>query len=116
MKIEVRLTTQNGETFAGEVTLKQVSPNAAQSVRSEQKPAKPRPESPSAAINALYEKGFFSEERSLGDSVRELRGNGYNFGAPSIVMALKTKEFLQRRGTKGKYRFVQKYPPSQPSH
>jgi len=42
----------------------------------------------------------------------QLGRDGYNFSAPSILMALKFKEFLQRRGSKGSYRFVQKYPPT----
>lgn len=109
MKLRVQVT-ENGKTFAGEAVLSEVHPHGRKSHGHEKPPRKVRHNKPSEAINALYGKGFFATERTLRDSMAQLGRDGYNFSGPSILMALKAKEFLQRRGSKGSYRFVQKYP------
>ena len=111
MKLQVQVT-ENGKTFAGEAVLSEVQPHGRQSRRQQKSVRTARPNKPSEAIHALYGKGFFATARTLGDSMTQLGRDGYNFSGPSILMALKAKEFLQRRGSKGAYRFVQKYPPT----
>lgn len=111
MKIDLRVT-ENGKTFAGEVVLTELRSHNGPRRRRDEAKGKLRPDKPSAAIDGLYTKGYFAVERTLGDSIAQLGRDGYNFSAPSILMALKSREFLQRRGNKGSYRFIQKYPPT----
>jgi hypothetical protein len=108
MKVQVRVS-ENGKTYEGEVVLAEVR---SRSGKREAPAAKPRPSRPSEALDSLYKKGFFRTERTLGSAVEQLGKDGYNFSRPSVLMALQSRVFLQRRGAKGSYRFVQKYPPS----
>jgi hypothetical protein len=109
MKISVRVL-EGGKIFEGEALLREVSPEEAPRpgrLRGLKPTAAVRP---SAAVDTLYHQGFFATERTLGSVINELKSGGYNFSSPSILMALKARDYLQRRGSKGSYRFVQKYP------
>src|SRR5260221_6547845 len=99
MKVQVQVT-ENGKTFAGEAVLSEVRAHGRQPRGHEKSSRKVRPNKPSEAIYVLYGKGFFAAERTLGDSMIQLGRDGYNFSGPSILMALKAQEFLQRRGSK----------------
>jgi hypothetical protein len=111
MKIQIRVS-DSGRTFEGEAMLTEVRPNGGPPVKRAQSVGRPLSTKPSGAVDALYHKEFFASEHSLGDVLGQLGRDGYNFSAPSILMALKSREYLQRRGSKGSYRFVQKFPPS----
>jgi len=111
MKIQIRVS-DSGRTFEGEAVLAEVRPHAGPPAKRAQSVEKSPSTKPSGAVDGLYHKEFFASERTLGDVLGELGRDGYNFSPPSILMALKSREYLQRRGSKGSYRFVQKFPPS----
>jgi len=109
MQIQIRIT-HDGKVFEGDATLSE-SRNSAQ-----KKPGHAsrhqHATKPSGALDTLYNTGYFANERTLADVKGQLRQGGYNFAPPSVLMALKSKAYLQRRGSKGSYRFVQKHPPA----
>ena len=45
---------------------------------------------------------------NVNSSLKEM---GFNFKEGSIQYALDNAEFLDRRGNKGKYKWIQKFPP-----
>jgi hypothetical protein len=109
MKVEI-VVTDGEKRFGGSVVLAEVKPKVGKSPAPDGAPGSTRPNKPAAAIDALYGGGFFAIQRTLGESLEQLGRDGFNFSAPSITMALNAKPYLQRRGSKGSYRFVQKYP------
>jgi hypothetical protein len=114
MKIQFRIW-QDGKVFEGEAVLTE----GQSSKTPKSSPGKSKgslssgdANKPSGALDRLYRKRFFASERTLGTVLDQLQEDGYNFSAPSILMALKSRGYLQRRGSKGSYRFVQKFPPT----
>lgn len=112
MKIEIRLR-QNGKTFEGEAVLNEVHSSAATPTAGRTPAKETHPTKPSEALQALYQAGYFATERTLATVTSEFSKLGYNFNASSVVMALGSKKYLQRRGSRGSYRFVQRYPPNE---
>jgi hypothetical protein len=113
MRIQIRVS-ENGKLFEGEALLKEVpskgnTPPTKIGRRRELAPTKP-----TGAVDGLYETQFFACERTLGQVMGKLGEDGFNFNAPSIFMALKSRDYIQRRGSRGSYRFVQKFPPKSP--
>ena len=58
----------------------------------------------------LWEEGFFADwkRKARVDDVLEARGN--HFSDAELGMALKRAKHLTRRGKRGSYEYVQKYP------
>lgn len=110
MKIRISIS-EGGRTYEGETVLSEVSPRRGPTGDRERRTQKPSVTRPSTAIDGLYAAGFFATGRTLGETLSKLGSDGFNFSSPSVLMALQAREFLQRRGTKGSYRFVQKFPP-----
>ncbi len=113
MRVQVRVLHE-GRTYYGEVQLNPTGPEKAVSrpLKIETSIVNNIATRPSAAVELLYRKGFFKESRKFPDVSNELRKEGYNFSRQSIFMALKAAGFLALTGTRGSYRFVQKFPPS----
>ena len=63
-----------------------------------------------AALRLLWERGFFRSWRTKGAVEGELARGGYHFSGPELGMALMRAPHLTRKGTKGSYQYVQKYP------
>jgi len=110
MKVQIRIF-QNGKVFDGEAILSEVHGHHREPVGRIVRSSVSKSTKPSGAVDGLYGKGFFASARALGDVVGQLGRDGYNFSAQSIFMSLKSRKYLHRRGTKGSYQFVQKYPP-----
>ncbi len=110
MRIQIRIL-ESGKTYEGEIDLMKVGSVGEVEEKRGANIAEVARTKPSEAIDGLYRTGFFSRERTLADALAQLGKDGYNFSPPSILMALKARGFLQRRGNKGSYRFVQKFPP-----
>jgi hypothetical protein len=110
MHIQIRVS-HDDKLFEGDATLSEVGSRAGGKTKS---PAPKKREGtvtkPAGALDTLYAQGYFASERTLAEVREQLQHNGYNFGASSVLMALQAREYLQRRGSKGSYRFVQKYP------
>ncbi len=60
-------------------------------------------------IKQLWERGFYSEGRSLQDIKSQLSDLGANPSDQNLQMALSRANYLNRRGSKGHYRYIQKY-------
>ena len=68
--------------------------------------AKTAPES----LQILWEEGYFRSWRNQGSIVGHLAKRGNNFSSPEFGMALKRAKHLTRRGKRGSYEYIQKYP------
>jgi hypothetical protein len=62
------------------------------------------------SIRILWEKGFYKDLKSYPDTVKQLGKLGYNFSSSELGMALKRAKYLTRRGKRGNYEYIQKYP------
>jgi hypothetical protein len=109
MKIQFRVW-QSGKVFEGEAVLVKAASSKTSPRIAKERPTAGHANKPSGALDLLYRKGFFAIERTLRAVLDQLRKDGYNFSPPSVLMALKSRQYLHRRGAKGSYRFVQKYP------
>ena len=65
---------------------------------------------PSEALKLLWKGKMFFRRKSLSEVQVELEKRGYNFTIQAVDMALKGAKFLTRRGRKGDFKYVQKYP------
>jgi hypothetical protein len=65
---------------------------------------------PSEAIRMLWKGKIFLKQKSLAEVMQELEKRGYNFSVQAIDMALKGSKYLTRKGSRGDYKYVQKYP------
>ncbi len=108
MKINITLTNDNGEQFVGDVELTKTSDQ--KRIRKTVKTTEDKSK-PTYSIKKIYKKGFFKEGKKLADINSSLKGMGFNFKLGSIQYALDNAEFLERRGGKGKYKWIQKIPP-----
>ena len=105
MKITINIKDENGNFYEGEAILKKIKKQSRQVSTTIKK------KTPSTEIKLLYQENYFSEERKLIDVTKKMKDKGYNFGRSSIYMALIGAEYLKQIGRKGKFRFIQKYPP-----
>ena len=110
MQIQIRIS-HDGRVFEGDAVLSETASHRGTARVAVASGKRDRATKPAGAVDDLYSKGYFSDERALADVRAQLRKDGYNFSPPAILMALKAREYLQRRGSKGNYRFAQKYPP-----
>ena len=62
------------------------------------------------ALKVLWERGFFSEERTLEKIREELKKIGYNPSDQNLCMRLKA-EYLTRKGHRRNFSYIQKNPP-----
>jgi hypothetical protein len=106
--------THEGQRFVGEVDLQPAGSEKllSSSQRTGGDGAREVARKPSEAVGLVYRNGFFKESRALPDVLDELRQAGYSFSRQSILMALQAARFLARTGTRGSYRFIQKFPPA----
>jgi hypothetical protein len=62
------------------------------------------------ALKMLWEEGFFRTWKKITAIVDRLAKRGNNFSGPELGMALKRARHLTRRGKRGSYEYIQKYP------
>lgn len=65
---------------------------------------------PTEALRILWQESFFKEWRKFSEITAYLAKKGNNFPPPDLGMALKTAKHLTRRGKRGSYEYIQKYP------
>ena len=63
-----------------------------------------------AALKILWEEGFFKDLKNNQKIVKHLAKRGNNFSPAELGMALKRAKHLTRRGKRGNYEYIQKYP------
>lgn len=61
-------------------------------------------------LRALWEEEFFSGSKQWGPVVEALARKGNHFSDAELGMALKRAKYLTRRGKRGQYEYIQKYP------
>lgn len=62
------------------------------------------------ALKVLWEEGFFRGWKKITAIVDRLAKRGNHFSSPELGMALKRAGHLTRRGKRGSYEYIQKYP------
>jgi hypothetical protein len=62
------------------------------------------------ALKILWEDEFFSTWKQKGPTVEALAKKGNHFSDPELGMALMRASYLTRRGKRGRYEYIQKYP------
>jgi hypothetical protein len=62
------------------------------------------------ALKILWEAGFFRTWKKKLPIVENLAKRGNHFSDPELGMALKRANHLTRRGKRGSYEYIQKYP------
>jgi len=62
------------------------------------------------ALKILWEKGIFRNWVKITNVVEELSKKGYHFPSTNIDKALQRAKYLTRRGKRGSYEYIQKYP------
>ncbi|MER2514149.1 MAG: hypothetical protein ABTQ25_17325 [Nitrosomonas ureae] len=68
------------------------------------------------ALKLLWQEKVFIGPNDLRAIEAELMKRGYNFTDKNLMMALKNAKFLTRRGERGNYMYIQKYPFIQESN
>jgi hypothetical protein len=61
-------------------------------------------------LKILWEEGFFRSWRKQVSIVSHLAKRGNNFSGPELGMALKRAKHLTRKGKRGSYEYIQKFP------
>ncbi|MFA6255031.1 MAG: hypothetical protein WC675_03290 [Patescibacteria group bacterium] len=62
------------------------------------------------SLKLLWSRGFFKSWKNYGQITKSLSNNGYNFTTSGLSMALERAKHLTRRGKRGNYEYIQKYP------
>ena len=63
-----------------------------------------------AALKILWEEGIFKNLKKISEVIKELSKKGYHFPLKSVDMALQRATYLTRKGKRGGYEYIQKYP------
>lgn len=64
------------------------------------------------ALSILWEEGFFASWRTKAPIEASLAKRGNHFSNPELGMALMRASHLTRKGKRGSYAYIQKYPHS----
>lgn len=62
------------------------------------------------ALKILWKNKFFFKQKTIIEIKTNLEKEGYNFKDSNLANALKRAKILTRKGSKGNYSYVQKYP------
>jgi hypothetical protein len=62
------------------------------------------------ALTVLWKEGFVRNWQSKPKIVAHLAETEHHFEGPELGMALKRARYLSRRGERGSYEYIQKYP------
>lgn len=108
MKIHITLTDEKGNSYSGFANLEKSTTKHIPNIQTN-KPIKKRP---TDIVREAHRENFFKDEKNLDETTKYLKSKGFNFGKSSVFMALQGAEYLKKIGTKGKFKFIQKYPPS----
>jgi hypothetical protein len=119
MKLEITLRDDKGKLFGGEVTLVPLSAKRLGSRVSVQARAghsadtrkDDQPRTPTDGLRRLHQQGGFKTERDFKSVEGDLSTMDCNFPKASLAKALARADFLTRHGTRGSYRWIQRYPP-----
>ena len=110
MKARLTIEDDSGRTYHGDVALRLQGVSRKKN-RKEAEPqrATTDPKKPAQALKHLHEKGIFKTERTLGVVEAELGKMDCNFPKASLAKALERADFLTRRGSRGNYRWIQRF-------
>lgn len=112
MRVRLTIEDDSGRTYHGELVL---GSQGTAKKASRKEPKMPHvsasPTKPAQALRHLHAQGIFKAERTLKGVEAELEKMDCNFPKASLAKALELAKFLTRRGTRGKYRWIQRYKP-----
>jgi len=110
LDITISITTDKGEKYVGTAKLTKTSKKILSGLRKKSKLVK----APTAtsAIRVLYQNGFFKTKRKLPNIKSILTSKGMNFVGGHVSQALDRSSYLRREGKRGKFTYIQKYPPN----
>jgi hypothetical protein len=111
MKVRLTIEDDSGRTYHGEIVLDSRGSSRATREKATPKHSPSDPTNPTQALKHLHQKGIFKTERDLGAVEGELAKIDCNFPKPSLAKALSRADFLTRRGSRGTYRWIQRYKP-----
>lgn len=114
MRVKLSIEDDAGRTYQGEIVLdSQGSQKTARRRKAAPKHAhgSSDPTKPAQALKHLHNKGIFKTERNLAAVESELGELDCNFPKASLAKALERADFLTRRGSRGSYRWIQRYKP-----
>jgi hypothetical protein len=80
------------------------------------KPKEPIARTATAVLVQLWRIGFFRAWHTRGAVDAKLAKSGYHFSGPELGMALKRARHLTRKGSRGNYHYIQKYPFTPEDH
>jgi hypothetical protein len=61
-------------------------------------------------LKILWGEKFFEKARKVSEIVEYFSKRHHHFSDAELGMALKRAEYLTRRGTRGRYEYIQKHP------
>ncbi len=106
--MKIRIELQNGETYVGMLTKTEVK----SSLRSAKAMVSHVPRKPvkcADAIARLWQNGKFKTRLSFQDVEKALEVLEVTYPTNTLSMALSRAKFLTIRGTRGAYKYVQRY-------
>lgn len=62
------------------------------------------------ALVVLWQERFFKSWKNIASITSQLADKGNNFSPAELGMALKRAKHLTRKGNRGSYEYIQKYP------
>lgn len=106
MKIHISITDDKNQTYEGIAEL-------TKSKKQRQiKHIAVNPKGPTDIIKEFYHQNYFETNKTLNEVEKKIKTKKYNFDLPAITLALSRAKYLKRNGTRGKYSYIQKSPPS----
>jgi len=109
MKVMLIVQDDSGRTFEGEAILSPTRKAVKQTSNRRAPSGSTNPRTPTQGLKHLHAHGFFKTERDLGAVEGELAKVECHFPKSSLATALDRANFLTRRGSRGNYRYIQKF-------
>jgi hypothetical protein len=111
MKVILKIEDDSGRIYQGEILLSAQGEAKKIQRKKEKHAVSESPRTPAQALRSLHAQGVFKSERALAVVEAELAKIDCNFPKASLAKALERADFLTRRGTRGSYRWIQKFNP-----
>ncbi len=106
MKIYVRVTDNKNQTYEGIAELTKSKKQKTQKLLDI------KISGATGIIKLLYNQNYFETERTLNAIEQKIKSKKYNLPISSIAVTLDRASYLQRKGKRGNYSYIQKAPPN----
>ncbi|MCH8915777.1 MAG: hypothetical protein IIA82_08060 [Thaumarchaeota archaeon] len=109
MKIFISIIDDKKNQYEGEIELIKVK--SRKKLQNVKRSKISKPPTATTAVRQLYNDNFFKNKKTLSEAGSRMSSKGLNFRESHIFNALKRATYLQRKGKRGSYTFIHKYPP-----